>query len=233
MFHLLAAEKPLERLLTHGPEILSDVELLSLILWVGGGVKGSNILQVCRMVLMRAEGIHGLDDISMIELQSIQGIGPVKAAKIKAVVEIAKRYQVVPLKFQMQLKCSQDVIKCFMPHMRSLKKEVFKVINLDVKNKIINMLTVSEGDLSSTIVNPREVYREAIRSSAAGMIVIHNHPSGDPTPSREDILITSRLLKAGNLINIKLIDHVIIGENSYCSFADEGRLNPEILGVSE
>ena len=224
MKEMLASEKPLEKMLAHGPEYLSEVELLSLVLWTGGGRKGVDILELSRTVLGMAGGIRGLDDVSLFELRSINGIGVVKSAKIKALVEIAKRYQSRPLRYRMQLRSSHEVACCFMPHMSNLKKEVFKVINLDAKNKIINMLTVSEGDLTSTIVNPREVYREAIRSSAAGMIVLHNHPSGDPSPSREDILITARLLKAGSIINIKLIDHLIIGDNSFCSFADEGRL---------
>ena len=227
MKDMMASEKPLEKMLAHGPEFLSEVELLSLVLWTGGGGKGVDILELSRRVLGRAGGFHGLDDVSVFELQSIKGIGVVKSAKIKALVEIAKRYERRPLKYRMQLRSSHEVIGYFAPHMRNLKKEVFKVINLDAKNKIINMLTVSEGDLTSTIVNPREVYREAIRSSAAGMIVVHNHPSGDPTPSREDILVTSRLQKAGSIINIKLIDHLIIGDNSYCSFADEGRLTED------
>jgi DNA repair protein RadC len=217
-------EKPLERMLMYGAEHLSEVELFSIILWSGGGRKGLSILELCRTMLKRTGGVHGLDDISIIELCAIKGFGVVKSAKIKAVVEIAKRYQTVPLKPGVQLKNSGDVARCFMPHMRSLKREIFKVINLDAKNKIINTMTISEGDLTSTIVNPREVYREAIRSSAAGIIVLHNHPSGDPSPSGEDMYITNRLREAGRIVNIELLDHLIIGRDSYCSFADEGKL---------
>jgi DNA repair protein RadC len=177
-------------------------------------------------LLNRRGGLQGLGQQGIRELCAVRGIGPAKAAVIKAALEIGKRATSVPLTTGQRVTSSRDVFGYYRPLLRDLRREVFKVILLDGKNTIIKDVTVSEGSLTLSIVHPREAFVPAVRESAAAVIFVHNHPSGDPEASPEDRALTQRLVSAGEIIGIRVLDHVIIGDIRYVSFADQGWLMP-------
>ncbi|MCP9456155.1 MAG: DNA repair protein RadC [Nitrospira sp.] len=216
------SERPRERLLSKGPEALSDAQLLAILLRTGR--RDSSAVAVAMEVLQRVGGLSGLVKSGVEELCAIEGVGLAKAAQLKAALEIGRRSLAAPLSTGMRLSSSADLFRHFYPLLRDYKQELFKVILLDAKNTIVKETTVSEGTLTLSLVHPREVFTQAIRESAAGVIFVHNHPSGDPTPSREDRHLTDRLVAAGRLLGIAVLDHVIIGDGRYVSFADEGWL---------
>ena len=154
----------------------------------------------------------------------VKGIGPAKAAQIKAALEVGKRMTSKPASIKIKLKSSRALVEQFSPFLKNLKKEVVKIVLLDPKLQYIKDLTISEGSLNASIVHPREVMIPAIRESAASFALIHNHPSGDPTPSQQDFEITHRLNKTGKIVGIHMVDHIIIGGNGFFSFAYEGLL---------
>src|SRR5581483_11769774 len=213
-------ERPRERLLKEGAEILSDAQLLAILLRTGSDK--ANAVQLAIHLLEQFQALPNLAQLSISELCSMRGIGPAKAALLKAAFELGRRSLSSPLSNGMKLVTSQHVFNHFSPRLRHVKKEIFKIILLDQKNKVIRDLNISEGSLTATVVHPREVFNPAIRDSAASVIFLHNHPSGDPTPSREDKEMTQRLVAAGELVGIQVLDHLVIGENSYFSFADSG-----------
>ena len=216
-------DRPREKLAKLGPEALSNAELLAIILRTGS--KGESALDHARTIISNYDSFKKVEMASMSELRKIiKGIGPAKFAQIKAVFEIAKRYSAEKIEVGEQFQSSRQVYNHFHESMRSKKKEVFIAMLLDGKNKMIRDVRISEGSLTSSLVHPREVFNPVIKDSAAGVIFVHNHPSGDPTPSREDKDITRRLKEVGELIGVKVLDHVIIGNGRYMSFADEGML---------
>ncbi len=216
-------ERPRERLIRYGPGALSDAQLLSLILETGDS-SGASALDLSRSLLNRFGSFRALDGAGIAELCETRGIGPAKAARIAAALEIGKRLFASAGVRGSPIRTSSDVSSLYLPIMRNLKKEVFKCVLLDAKNRVIKDLTISEGSLTASIVHPREVFLPAIRESAASIILIHNHPSGDPTPSAEDIDITRQLVRAGEMLGIRVLDHVIIGDGRSVSFADQGML---------
>lgn len=220
--HWPKTERPRERLLTKGPEALSDAHLLAILLRTGR--RDSSAVQVALELLNRVGGLGGLAVCGIEELYAIPGVGPAKAAQLKAAVALGRRSMAVPLSSGTRIGSSGDLFKHFHPALRDLKHEVFKVVLLDAKNHVIKEVTVSEGSLTLSIVHPREVFALAVRESAAAVIVLHNHPSGDPTPSPEDRQLTDRLVAAGRLLGINVLDHLIMGDRRYVSFADEGWL---------
>lgn len=213
-------ERPREKLIKSGPEYLSNGELLAIILRIGK--KKGSAVELARELLGRFNGLGGLINLSMAELCSIGGIGPAKAAQIKAALELGRRVLSEPLSKEIKVVSGRAIYSHYYPHLKNLKKEIFKVILLDGKNKIIRDVTVSEGSLNLNIVHPREVFNPAIRDSALSIITLHNHPSGDPTPSLEDIELTKRLISAGNILGIRLLDHIIIGDGRFVSLLDKG-----------
>jgi DNA repair protein RadC len=217
------SERPRERLLAKGPEAVSDAQLLAILLRTGR--RDSSAVQVAIELLGHVDGISGLAKCGIEELCAIEGIGPAKAAQLKAAVELGRRSLAAPLSTGTRISSSNDLFRHFYPILRDRKQELFKVVLLDAKNIIVKETTVSEGTLTLSIVHPREVFALAIRESAAGVIFLHNHPSGDPTPSPEDRRLTDRLAAAGKLLGISVLDHVIIGDGRYVSFADEGWLS--------
>jgi DNA repair protein RadC len=216
------SERPRERLLAKGPDALSDSQLLAILLRTGR--RDSSAVQVAIELLGQVGGISGLSKCGVEELCAIEGVGPAKAAQLKAAVELGRRSLAAPLSTGTRVSSSADLFKHFYPILRDRKQELFKVVLLDAKNTVVKETTVSEGTLTLSIVHPREVFAFAIRESAAGVIFLHNHPSGDPTPSPEDRRLTDRLVAAGKLLGISVLDHVIIGDGRYVSFADEGWL---------
>jgi len=217
-------ERPRERLVRHGSETLTDGQLLAILL--GTGFEGSTALDVGVALLERYDGLSGLSRRGVRELCAVPGVGPAKAALIKAALEVGKRATAAPLTTGQRVTSSEDVFRHYRPLMRDLRREVFKVVLLDGKNAIIRDVTVSEGSLTLSIVHPREAFVPAIKESAAAVIFVHNHPSGDPEASPEDRALTRRLVSVGEIIGIRVLDHVIIGDRQYVSFADEGWLTP-------
>lgn len=216
------SERPRERLLQDGPEALSDAQLLAILLRVGR--RNSSAVEVAMDLLLKLEGLQGLSNRSVEELCRISGIGPAKAAQLKAAIELGKRVLAAPLSSGMQVASSSDLFRHYYPLLRDLRHEVFKVVLLDAKHTIIRDATISEGSLTVSIVHPREVFNLAVRESAAAVIFVHNHPSGDPSPSEEDRVLTARLVAAGELLGIQVLDHLIVGDGRYTSFSDQGWL---------
>jgi DNA repair protein RadC len=212
-------ERPRERLLKEGAEVLSDAQLLAILLRTGS--IQTNAVQLAIELLVKFHSLQNISRLSITELCSMKGIGPAKAAHLKAALELGRR-SLIPLSPGVSLTKSQDVFRHFSLLLQHSRKEIFKIILLDQKNKVLRDVTVSQGSLTTTVVHPREVFNPAVRDSAASVIFLHNHPSGDPTPSPEDKEITGRLVAAGSLLGIQVLDHVVIGSDSYFSFADAG-----------
>ena len=218
---LPAHERPRERLIQGGDEQLTDAELLGII--IRDGTQNYSAVDLAKMLLSVYGDFRSLSSASIRELCETKGIGPARAAQIKAALAIAKRLvEMMGGRIGIS-KCSSDIYNHFHEQLRGKKQEVFLAVLLDNKNRIIKIESdVSAGSLTSSIVHPREAFNAAIRESAASVIFVHNHPSGDPEPSKEDIQITNRLVEAGNIVGIKLLDHIIIGNEQYVSFKDRG-----------
>lgn len=213
-------ERPRELLLSQGAQRLSDAQLLAILLRIGR--PDSSAVEVAMDLLTKLEGLRGLANRSLDELCTIPGIGPAKAAQILAAVELGKRALATPLTEGKQIQGSQHIFQHYYPLLRDLRHEVFKAVLLDAKHMVIRDFTVSQGSLTVSIVHPREVFNLAVRESAAAIIFVHNHPSGDPRPSEEDHALTQRLIAAGEILGIRVLDHIVIGDGRYVSFADEG-----------
>ena len=177
-------------------------------------------------LLAQDGSFRNIDSKSFAELKR-KGLGIAKIAQIKAAIEIGKRFLKEKSLTKIKVKTSKDIVNYFIPYLRDMKKEIFKVVLLDGKNKIIKDVTISEGTLTKSIVHPREVIKEAVAESSSALILIHNHPSGEPQPSQEDIEITNRIIYACELVGIKVLDHIIIGDNNYFSFFNEGLIKEE------
>lgn len=217
------SDRPREKLLEKGAETLSRAELLAIILRTGEATTGQSALDHGRALMTRFDdSFRRLEEASVQDLCAIKGIGPAKAAQIKAALEIAKRFAQEEIKKGEQFRSSADVFNHYREHLGSLKKEEFHVLLLDAKNRKIKDVRVSEGSLTSSLVHPREVFNPVIRESAAAVILIHNHPSGDPLPSQEDLQITRRLRDIGEVMGVQVLDHLIIGKGKYVSFVDDG-----------
>jgi DNA repair protein RadC len=210
------SERPRERLSKLGSEALSSQEVLALIL--GRGIKGESVIVTAQKLLSKFGNLRNLASASMEELTQIKGIGPAKAAQIKAAFELSKRLENSSSKGpKVTVKSPEDVIKAAGSQIKGKKKEHFLVLCLDTRNHLINTHTVSVGSLDCSIVHPREVFKEAISSCAASVIFVHNHPSGDPTPSEDDIKLTKRLVEASEIIGIDVLDHIIICDEDHLS----------------
>lgn len=207
-------DRPRERLLSFGASSLSNAELLALIL--GNGTKNMNVIDLSNSLLSEF-GLEGFSSCSLNELKKIKGVGPAKASQILALVEFNKRFSRSSTP-KTRFSDAKEVFKFLSPKMCDLDKEHFFVLLLDSKNRLIHDCAVSVGILNSVLVHPREVFKVAIKESANSIIIAHNHPSGDPTPSEEDLKITEQLFNAGKTLNIPLLDHVIIGKEGYWSW---------------
>ncbi|MEJ2697144.1 MAG: DNA repair protein RadC [Candidatus Sulfobium sp.] len=216
-------ERPRERLLARGPGALSDAQLIAIVLRTGGG--GRSALDIAMELLGTFGTMKNLERASASEFCSLKGMGEAKASQLKAALELGRRMFREPRAKGPAFSTGRDVYAYFHPLFRNLDKEVFHCAMLDVKNRLIGDRRISEGTLTSSLVHPREAFREAIRESAAAVIFVHNHPSGDPDPSREDILLTERLDTAGETVGIRVLDHVIVGDGSYSSMLEKGYLS--------
>lgn len=218
------ADRPREKLLDKGAQALSETELLAIILRNGNASTGENAIDHARLLLNRFGGLKGIDDAAVGELTRVKGIGPAKIAQLKAALEIARRLGNHKWQSGQPLRSSEDVFRHFRDGFAKQKRELFYVVLLDNKNKKLREVKISEGSLTASLVHPREVYNPVIRESAAAVIFVHNHPSGDPAPSPEDIEITRRLKEVGEVMGVRVLDHVVIGHDRYFSFSDKGML---------
>lgn len=224
MKDLPISERPYEKLEKYGAEILSNAELLAIIIRVGS--KNETSVALAQKILKQDEGNRGLaflHDFSLEQLKCISGVGRVKAVQIKALMELSKRVSsTYGISGRIIIKSPEDISRLLMEEMRHLRKEVFKVVLLNTKNHVVKTSNISIGSLTASIVHPREVFTEAVKAGCSGVIFVHNHPSGDPEPSSEDIETTNRLVGAGNILGIKVLDHVIIGDGRYVSLKEKG-----------
>lgn len=212
-------ERPQERLFRYGVEPLSNSELIALILRTGNSSESA--IGLSSRIIAECGGLDGLLNSSAVELMKIKGIKTAKAAQILALAELAKRFKSYKSGDEFKVTSPESVAQYVMMDMMSLKQEILRVIMLNTKNMIISMKDISIGSVNSSIVHPREVFCEAIKKHSTSVIVCHNHPSGDPSPSVEDINITKRLVECGKILGVELLDHIIIGNRKYVSLKEE------------
>ncbi|MBQ9961318.1 MAG: DNA repair protein RadC [Firmicutes bacterium] len=209
-------ERPVEKCLSMGVESLSNSELLALL--INTGTRDKSAMALATEVLAKDErGISYLKESSAEELMTIEGIGRAKATRIMAACELGKRISSRTVRQGDRIESDEDIAELFMEDMRYQKREVFKALLLDSKGGVISIETISVGELNSTLVHPREAFVPAVKKSAASVVFVHNHPSGDPTPSKEDYETTQRLMAVGNLLGIRVLDHLVIGDGRYIS----------------
>jgi DNA repair protein RadC len=213
-------ERPREKLIKFGPQALTNSELMAIVLRVGSN-KDTAITLSQKILNYEDRGLKNIATPDAELLLGFHGISHAKAAQLMAAVELGKRVSRLDYDDRFKVTSPQDIANYLMEDMRYLKKEHFKIIILDTKNKVLDVCTISIGSLNSSIVHPREVFHEAVKKSAASILLVHNHPSGETQPSREDINITKRLIEAGELMGIKVLDHIIIGDGVYLSFKEE------------
>lgn len=212
---LARTEKPRERLAELGTRSLSDSELLAIVLRSGG--KGESALSLAQNLLNKYEGFYGLNSASLEHLMEIKNIGFAKATSIKALCEIAIRLSNLPEKKTVTIKTPKEVFRLVKKDLYGKKREELILICLDTRNKFISKDRVSVGTINETLIHPREVFRQALLRNAVSIILVHNHPSQESSPSSEDILLTEKIAKAGKLLGIALVDHVIVCDREFCS----------------
>lgn len=215
-----SADRPRERLVTQGATSLSNQELLAILLRTG--TRQESVLHLANRVLLYFEQIHHLKDATIEEITSIKGIGQAKAVQILAAVELGRRLSSKQTDTKYTIRSPKDAANYLMADMTSLKQEHFVVLFLNIKNQVMHKQTIFVGSLNASIVHPREIFREAVRRSSASIVCAHNHPSGNPAPSPEDIAVTKRLMEAGSIIGIELLDHIIIGDHQFISLNEKG-----------
>ncbi len=216
-------EGPRERLRSRGVEALSSAELVALLLRTGA--RGCDAVDVARALIARSGGIDRLESAPACELAAVPGVGAAKAASLIAAFELGRRCASSHLPEGAPLRSPEDVFRHFGARLRRLSQERFVVLFLDGRHRVLGEETVSQGTLTASLVHPREVFRPALRASAAALILVHNHPSGDPTPSAEDRVVTERLARAGEVLGVRVLDHVIVAERGYVSLREDGTLD--------
>jgi DNA repair protein RadC len=215
-----ASERPRERMYWNGPTALADAELLALQL--GSGMRGKNAVDVAREMLAAYGSLADVAGRDLAELARLPGVGRAKAARLVSAFELTRRLRARTPGARTLLSSPAEVYAAFGPLMEDLRREVFRVALLDAQNGLLRDIIVSEGTLSASLVHPREVFKPAILESAASIVLLHNHPSGDPTPSREDIRLTRQLVECARLLDLRVHDHVVIGQGRFVSLAERG-----------
>ena len=221
------ADRPREKLLKLGPGVLSEAELIAVLLGKGGrtGTGSLSALHLARRLLQSVPNLVGLSRLSPQAYLRVKGIGDAKAAQLAAAFELGRRIEAAPEDPRIQVRSPEDVARVFGPRLRDRSQEVFMLVLLNTANVITGDFIISEGGLAASIVEPRAVFQKAILNNAAAIICLHNHPSGNPEPSREDIRITHQLVEAGKLLGIPVHDHLIIAGKTYTSLAERGHMN--------
>jgi len=222
------SELPRERIARHGPEPLGEDELLALVL--GGGGRAGSALQLARGLLSRCGGLPGLARAPLPALHAVRGIGSARAAAVIAALELGKRLVAAPPANERRFLCSADVFEVYHPRLRHCPQEVFLALALDGRNRCQRELTLARGGGGACAVTARDVFRDLLAGGAAAVIFVHNHPSGDPSPSPEDRELTAKLCAAGELLGLRVLDHVIVGDGRYASLADRGELRAPATG---
>jgi len=214
------AERPREKLLRDGSHTLSDAQLLAIILRLG--TKGASAIDLARTVLAQFGGFRRMADADLAEWRKIKGLGTAKTASLIAAIEIARRFWAEASAPLMPIKSATQVVDLFGPHLRDLKHEVFEILLLNGKRKSLGRVRMDDGTVTETSTYAREIMSVALQRRAASIVLVHNHPSGDPTPSGADTDLTRRAVFAGRVMDVKVQDHVIVGDKAYYSFAEEG-----------
>jgi len=214
------AERPRERLAVYGPGALSTAELLAIILRVG--TKDENVIRMAQRLLAHFGGLPGLAQAPFEDLLEQKGVGPAKAVELKAAFELGRRWQTAAPQERLQVKSPRDAANLLMLEMGVLEQEHLRTIMLNSKNDVLKVHTVYVGTVNTATLRVAELFREAIRLNSVAMIVAHNHPSGDPTPSAEDIAVTQRIVEAGKLLSIDVLDHLVIGQQRWVSLKERG-----------
>ncbi|NIV04026.1 DNA repair protein RadC [Candidatus Saccharibacteria bacterium] len=218
-------ERPREKLMQLGPARLSDSELLAILLRTG--TKTQTAVDLAKTIVTRYGNLQDLSEMEYQEFFRLKGIGPVKAVTLIAAFEVARRIASLPLKQKLKVTDPKVVYNRYEPLMSHLKKELFTILILNSANVLLRDVQISEGTLNSSLVHPREVFRSAILESAASIVLLHNHPSGEVEPSREDKNITQRLVEAGKMLDMPVLDHIIIGHKNYFSFRQAGLIGEQ------
>lgn len=217
---LEATERPRERLAKNGPQALSNAELIAILLRVG--VVGESAVQVGQRLLYDLGGLQGIHRAGYDEVCSQHGIGPAKAAQLKAAIELGRRLAIESPEERPAIHSPGDAAQLVQYEMSALEQEELRVILLDVRNRVDRILTIYKGSLNSSQVRVGELFKDAIRSNAAAIIIIHNHPSGDPTPSPDDVALTRAVVQAGKLLDVEVLDHLVIGKGRFVSLKERG-----------
>jgi DNA repair protein RadC len=215
---------PRERLMLSGEHMLSDAELLAVVL--GTGAPGDPVAVVAQRLLERVGGLAGLQRAGLAVISDSPGIGTTKACRLRAAIELGVRASSRPLHKHAPIRCSNDVAAALRPRLRDEGREHFFALALDVRQRPIAEILVAVGSLTACAITPGDVFRQVLREPAAAVIFVHNHPSGEPAPSSEDIQLTERLRQAGALLGIKVLDHVVLGHDGHFSFLDAGLITP-------
>jgi len=216
-------DRPREKLFKEGEHKLSNTELLAIL--IRSGVKGQSAIDLARKIQQKFKTFRNMSHTDIRDWKELKGLGQAKIAQIKAAIEIGRRFKEDEVKEnQPKINSSKDAVDILMPRMRDLKKEIFKIVLLNSQNRIIDIIEAGEGTVNKANPIIREIFQKALQNYATSLICVHNHPSGKITPSREDQEFTKELFKAGKIMQVDVLDHVIIGDNKYYSFADEGTL---------
>lgn len=212
---LARSDRPRERLARYGPSVLSHAELIAILLRTG--MHGLNALQLAQKLLLDYGGLAGIHRADYDELRQVRGVGPAKAAQLKAAVELGRRLAIAEPAEKPVVQSPEDAAALLLYEMGALEQEHLRVLLLDTRNRVMRMVDVYHGSLNASLIRVGEVFRDAVRANAAAVIVAHNHPSGDPDPSPEDIQVTRAIVAAGKLLDIEVLDHLVIGKNRFVS----------------
>ncbi len=216
-------ERPRERMAQFGPEALNNAELLAILLRIGR--EGESAIRMAERLLSDFGGLSGLAKANRVQqLDALPGVGPAKAAQIMAAIELARRMSATSDELKPHVNNAADAARLVMEELRYSEQENLIALFLDMRNQLIRKKVITVGTLSGSPAHPREVFKEALAHTAASVILVHNHPSGDPTPSRDDLLLTERMVKVGELMGVPVIDHLIIGDGRYISLKESGRM---------
>jgi DNA repair protein RadC len=219
-------DRPREKLQRLGAAALGDNELVAIVL--GSGSRECGALELANRLLARAGGLHGLTRAAVGELHLVPGIGDARAAQVLAAVELGRRTLVRGTTDRPRLSTPRQLASYLLPQYGAAAVEQFGIVMLDTKHRMIRIKILSIGSLDTTVVHPREVFREATSASAAAIVLFHNHPSGDPTPSGDDLVLTTRMVNAGDIMGIDVVDHLILADQRYFSLVEAGRLSPRV-----